>query len=305
MSVEENIVNVELGEIGNRCFVVMPFESLFDTEYERVIKPAVEEVGLECLRADEIFGKPRLVDDIWRSIRSARVIVAELTGRNPNVLYEVGLAHAVRKPVIIITRTKDDVPFDLGALRYLFYDTNDPQWGTNLKKGLVALLKAVLEEKGMSEYLEGIAPSEGLKLHRLEKVSTSEKTKEENLANISGLWRGGFGGENRPKHICAMNVDQQGHNLSVNMTITYEEEDEEGRAVTSVVQETFTGSISENNIKLTGVNYFFVQKGESKSYTLDNFNLVLSNNAMSMRGKIKEEGKAEGEAYFSKRKGRK
>lgn len=117
------VININLGNLENSCFVVMPFKPMFKTQYENIIRPAIKESGLECVRGDEIYSKPRIVDDIWKSIRSARVIIAELTGKNPNVLYEVGLAQAIGKPLIIITRNEDDVPFDLKSLRYLFYDT--------------------------------------------------------------------------------------------------------------------------------------------------------------------------------------
>ena len=89
------VITIDLEEITNTCFVVMPFHSLFESEYNRVIRPAIEEVGLECVRGDEIYKEQSIVQDIWRSIRSARVIVAELTNRNPNVMYEIGLAHAL------------------------------------------------------------------------------------------------------------------------------------------------------------------------------------------------------------------
>ena len=61
-----------------------------------------------------------------------KVLVAELTSRNPNVLYELGLAHALRKPVVLISSNEDDVPFDVHHIRVIYYDTNDPFWGDKL-----------------------------------------------------------------------------------------------------------------------------------------------------------------------------
>ena len=106
-------VEIDLGNLTNSCFVIMPFSPTYETEYERIIRPAVEAAGLACIRADEIYSKPQITADIWKSLRAARIVIAELTGKNSNVLYEVGLAHALGKPVIIITRNEDDVPFDL------------------------------------------------------------------------------------------------------------------------------------------------------------------------------------------------
>ena len=73
---DQNQVIVDLEKISNTCFVVMPFRSLFESEYERVIRPAIEEAGLECVRGDEIYTEQDIVQDIWKSIRQARVIVA-------------------------------------------------------------------------------------------------------------------------------------------------------------------------------------------------------------------------------------
>ena len=142
---DDNQVIIDLERIDNSCFVVMPFHSLFELEYERVIRPAIEEVGLVCVRGDEIYTDQAIVQDIWKSIRQARVIVAELSGRNPNVMYETGLAHAISKPIIMLTRDQQDVPFDLRSLRYVFYDPNNPFWGDDLRKELTKLLRKILK----------------------------------------------------------------------------------------------------------------------------------------------------------------
>jgi hypothetical protein len=63
---------------------------------------------------------------------TAKVLVAELTSRNPNVFYELGLAHALNKPVVLVSRTQDDVPFDLQHIRVIYYDVADPFWGQKL-----------------------------------------------------------------------------------------------------------------------------------------------------------------------------
>ena len=83
----ENAVSIALGDVSNTCFVVMPFHALFEAEYERVIRPAIEEAGLSCVRGDEIYTQQTIIHDIWQSIRQARLVVAELSGRNPNVMY--------------------------------------------------------------------------------------------------------------------------------------------------------------------------------------------------------------------------
>jgi len=110
------------------CFVLMPFQPAFDRIYQKVIEPAVTEAGLRPLRADQIFSPSPIVEDIWTHIVTARIIVADVSQRNPNVFYELGLAHAVGKPVIVIAQSKDDVPFDIAYLRYFHYADDAGGW---------------------------------------------------------------------------------------------------------------------------------------------------------------------------------
>lgn len=115
------------------CFVMMPFASPLGDYYTKIYKPAIEKAGLNPVRADnEIFGTGKIIDQIWTGINSAKVLIAELTGRNANVFYELGLAHALRKPVVLISSTDVDVPFDLQHIRVIYYDVYDPFWGQKL-----------------------------------------------------------------------------------------------------------------------------------------------------------------------------
>ena len=73
----------------------MPFADPLGGYYKTVYQPAIERAKLKSVRAEaEIFGTGKIIDQISSGIHGARVLVAELTGRNPNVLYELGLAHA-------------------------------------------------------------------------------------------------------------------------------------------------------------------------------------------------------------------
>jgi hypothetical protein len=125
------------------CFVLMPFAADFDALYENAIRPAAEATqGLTCLRADEIYGPRPIMADIWKSITEAAILIADLTGRNPNVLYELGLAHAQSKPVVLITQDINDVPFDLRAIRCVVY-VNTRAGRAVLKEHLKRTLKNV------------------------------------------------------------------------------------------------------------------------------------------------------------------
>jgi hypothetical protein len=104
-------------------FVLSPFREPFNTIFVDHIKPTVEAIeGVTCLRADDIYDNKPIIEDIWRSINEAHIIISELTDRNPNVFYETGIAHTVGKEVVLITQNMDDVPFDLRHLRCIVYE---------------------------------------------------------------------------------------------------------------------------------------------------------------------------------------
>jgi len=112
---------------------MQPFAAPLGDYYDKIYKPAIEKAGLTPVRADaEIFGTGKIMDQVWRGISAAKVLVAELTKRNPNVFYELGLAHALKKPVVLVSSNEDDVPFDLQHIRVIYYDVSDPFWGTKL-----------------------------------------------------------------------------------------------------------------------------------------------------------------------------
>jgi hypothetical protein len=106
------------------CFVLMPFKSSFDRIYKESIKNAVESCGLKCFRADDLFLPTIILEDIWIHICKSKIIIADVTGRNPNVFYELGIAHTLGKPVIIITQNKTDIPFDIAQFRYILYSNS-------------------------------------------------------------------------------------------------------------------------------------------------------------------------------------
>lgn len=127
------------------CFTIMPFGGWLDRYYENIYIPAIKSAGLEPHRADDLYRPSTIVNDIWAYTQQAKIVLADLTGRNPNVFYELGLAHALAKPAILVTETIDDVPFDLRALRIIEYDKNAPDWGSILKGKIETAIKEILE----------------------------------------------------------------------------------------------------------------------------------------------------------------
>jgi len=106
----------------NHCFYLCPFIEPFNTIYKDHITKSLKLAGFTVNRADEIFGTQPIIEDIWEEINSASIIIADVTGKNPNVMYEIGLAHTVGKPVIIVSQSIDDVPFDLRHYRCIIYE---------------------------------------------------------------------------------------------------------------------------------------------------------------------------------------
>ena len=106
------------------AFVIMPFDEEFSSVYDRFIRPVFEETGYNVKRAKDIYSQQNILRDIIEGIYNSHIIVADVTTNNPNVFYELGLAHALRKSVIIITQSIEDVPFDLRSQRLLEYSTH-------------------------------------------------------------------------------------------------------------------------------------------------------------------------------------
>lgn len=135
------------GDAGARdsCFVIMPFAGWTGSYYDSVYRPAIEAAGLEPHRADDLFTPGTIIRDIWHYTKNARLLLADLSDRNANVFYELGLAHAIAKPVILIADSMDEVPFDLRHLRVIVYEKSDPRWGKVLGDSITAAIKEVLK----------------------------------------------------------------------------------------------------------------------------------------------------------------
>jgi hypothetical protein len=102
---------------------MMPFHPHFDNVYATLRRTA-EMAGLRCRRADDIWENPAVIQDVVSLIDRSNVVICDCTGRNPNVFYEIGIAHAVGREVILITQAEADIPFDLRHLRYVQYLNN-------------------------------------------------------------------------------------------------------------------------------------------------------------------------------------
>jgi hypothetical protein len=132
------------------CFVMMPFGTWFDRYYKEIYQPAISSADYDPKRADELFSSGSVVEQIWEEIRKASVLLADLSNRNANVFYELGLAHAIGKPVVFTAGNIDDVPFDLRHLRVIVYDVREPNWSEKLREAITDYLRSARKEPDKS-----------------------------------------------------------------------------------------------------------------------------------------------------------
>lgn len=137
----------EFVQEDKQVFVLMPFETDLDEVYSRIMKPTVEDLGLVCRRADEIRSVKAVMQDIWKAICEARVVIADITQLNPNVMYELGIAHTLGKDTILIyqesRQASQRIPFDLYHVRQIRYE-NTATGGQKLVKELRETLQSVI-----------------------------------------------------------------------------------------------------------------------------------------------------------------
>ena len=127
------------------AFVIMQFSDIYQELYSEVIKPVVEKFQLVAYHAGEVFTPGIILEDIVRGIVGAKLIIAEITPPNQNVFYELGYAHALRKPTILLAEEGKSLPFDISGYRCLFYE-NSISGKRKVEEGLVKHLNAILHD---------------------------------------------------------------------------------------------------------------------------------------------------------------
>lgn len=125
---------------------IAPWEELYNDH----IKPAVEALGLRCFRADEIVRPGSIIADVVEAVASAFLVVAEMTGQNANVFYELGVRHALSKRTILLSQAVDDIPFDLRDCRTITYSFT-PRGAKHLEDSLRATVAEVIASPDHSD----------------------------------------------------------------------------------------------------------------------------------------------------------
>jgi hypothetical protein len=123
-----------------QCFVIMPFQASFDPVFEAVKTVAcnaILDTTFECYWLKDVHAAGRITDDILRGLNDAAFCIADLTGHNPNVMWETGYAMALGKPTILIGQDVESLPFDLRSHRVLAYSPQAlPDFHERLRKAI-------------------------------------------------------------------------------------------------------------------------------------------------------------------------
>ncbi len=116
----------ELQPKSGTCFLVMPFAKEFDTVSNSIKRVVEGELGIACLRTDELLGGGNIIEDILRGLATSELVIVDVTGRNPNVFYELGIAHMCKpvEKVILLSQEIESIPFDLRPFRHIVYRTS-------------------------------------------------------------------------------------------------------------------------------------------------------------------------------------
>jgi hypothetical protein len=137
--------------MSETIFMVMPFgDAIADNAYRLITKPVVESMGLKILRADEIFSANPIFDDIVTAIEQAAIVIVDISGRNANCFYELGMAHTLKRSrTIMVTHDHyDETPFDIAHFRIIKYQDSivgKQHFEENLKKTLKTILTGLSE----------------------------------------------------------------------------------------------------------------------------------------------------------------
>jgi hypothetical protein len=164
------------------AFVIMPFsgtatctEAEWTEIFENVFKPALSSCGYTCERAKPSVGN--LITSIVNRLRTARIVLADLTDRNPNVFYELGVRHSLRKGTIVVSQRSEDVPSDLRGYWFLKYGIRPAQvteFQSEIRR-IVKIVESAMEQSDnpVADYLdkENLVLSSYLQRENIKKLS--------------------------------------------------------------------------------------------------------------------------------------
>jgi hypothetical protein len=136
--------NFKIERVRPKAFVVMQFSSPYNEVYSEVLRSVCEKEGIDVLRIDEKSGPGLIIKDIMDAILDSKLVIADISPLNANVFYELGVAHALNKPTILIAEKETKLPFDVSPFRTLFYE-NSIGGKRKLEEGLSRHIHASLQ----------------------------------------------------------------------------------------------------------------------------------------------------------------
>jgi hypothetical protein len=146
------------------CFIIAPIgesgsavRKRSDQVLRHIIRPALEATGYDSVRADEISDPGNITTQILSRLAESDLVVADLTGHNPNVYYELGIRHAIGKPIIHLIEKGDRIPFDLVAFRTIVLDHKDLDSAEQARNVLIKAIQAIEESPESFQGLVDVA----------------------------------------------------------------------------------------------------------------------------------------------------
>jgi chaperonin GroEL len=173
------------------CFVLLPLRAPFLGYFDQIITPAAKEVGLTAVKASDIYGTRPVISDIWDHIWRAKAVVAIVSGRNPNVNYELGICHTLGIPTVLLSEKKTDVPFDYQHRRYIAYATANAGWQQTLMEDLVKTLRVAVLPSNPADELQWPYDTEKLVNNAVVEGLASSRESRDILLNGVSLVRSG------------------------------------------------------------------------------------------------------------------
>jgi histone H3/H4 len=138
----ETKVNLCLTKNQKTCYVAIPYDQDGRTLF-RIIEPVLDSCGYRTLSAETLATPDVISIKIIESAMNASLFIADLSGGNPNIFYELGIRHATRKPSIELIQEKEKIPFDLASRRYIVYSKGDLADPATLRRQLVREIRTV------------------------------------------------------------------------------------------------------------------------------------------------------------------
>jgi hypothetical protein len=177
-----------LPELENECFFIAPIgeaDSLArnrsDDVLDFIVARAADEVDLQAVRGDQLAEPGQITSQVIQHVLGARAAVADLTGRNPNVYYELAIRHTARLPTVLIAEEGEQLPFDVAPMRTIFFRTNDLRSADRCRDEIVQHLRRALDGAVDSPITTSID------LQRLQAGNTVERNVAELVTGFSHL----------------------------------------------------------------------------------------------------------------------